>query len=45
VGNAPNQRLQPIAFGAGMRGAFCQPSRQLLEQVLPETAAEARAVI
>lgn len=41
----PNKRFQPTAFGAGMRGAFCQQSRWLLKRVLPETAAaKARAV-
>ena len=35
----PNKRLQPTAFGAGMRGAFCQQSFWLLERVLPESAA------
>lgn len=34
-----NQRLQPTAFGVGMRGASCQQSLQLLERVLPESAA------
>jgi hypothetical protein len=39
------EHVQPTAFGAGMRGAFCQQSLWLLERVLPETAAaEARAV-
>jgi len=34
-----NQRLQPTAFGAGIRGAFCQQSLRLLERVLLESAA------
>ena len=34
-----NQRLQPTAFGAGMRGAFCQQSLWLLKRVLPKSAA------
>ncbi len=33
------QRLQPTAFGVGMRGESCQPSLWLLERVLPESAA------
>ena len=36
---APNKRLQPTAFGVGMRGAFCQLSFWLLERILPESAA------
>ena len=35
----PNKRLQPTAFGAGMRGASCQQSLWLSERVLPESAA------
>jgi len=35
----PNKRLQPTAFGAGMRGTSCQQSLWLLERVLPESAA------
>ena len=34
-----NKRLQPTAFGAGMRSAFCQQLLWLLERVLPESAA------
>jgi hypothetical protein len=33
------KRLQPTAFGAGMRGESCYQSFWLLEQVLPESAA------
>lgn len=40
-----NKRLQPTAFGAGMRGASCQQRLWFLEGVLLESAAaEARAV-
>lgn len=34
-----NKRLQPTAFGAGVRGAFCHQSLWLLERVVPESAA------
>jgi len=38
--------LQPTAFGAGMRGAFCHQSLCLLGRVLPESAAaEPQAVM
>jgi len=40
----PNLRLQPTAFGAGMRGALCHQSFWLARRVLPESAAEPRAV-
>ncbi len=34
-----NQRLQPTAFGAGMRGVSCPQSLWLLKRVLSESAA------
>jgi hypothetical protein len=34
-----NQRLQPTAFGTGMRGVSCQQSLWLLKRVLTESAA------
>jgi hypothetical protein len=41
-----NKRLQPTAFGAGVRGVSCYQSFWLLERVLPQsTAAEPQAVM
>ena len=34
-----NQRLQPTAFGAGMRGVSCPQSLWLLKRVLSESVA------
>jgi hypothetical protein len=43
---APNKRLQPTAYGVGMRGAFCRLSFWSLERLLPESAAaEPQAVM